>query len=218
MLLGPFIDRSRGARRALVVLSAVCRAVVCLMLAGELKSLLLFPLAFTMLVLSMMLFARLMTTGTPDIYYMLPLVLYAFCLAPMLSAIASGTVGKLPLGQQLDAVAIYMSFRQFGASFGVTLVNILLNWRESLHSTRLYENLTATGVRTSAWMNQAAHFAVARAGASTADAQHMALGLLSHAAAGQAETLAYADAFVFMAAIGLAALCFVPLMSPRVKK
>ena len=174
--------------------------------------------AFTMLVLSMMLFARLMTTGTPDIYYMLPLVLYAFCLAPMLSAIASGTVGKLPLGQQLDAVAIYMSFRQFGASFGVTLVNILLNWRESLHSTRLYENLTATGVRTSAWMNQAAHFAVARAGASPADAQHMALGLLSHAAAGQAETLAYADAFVFMAAIGLAALCFVPLMSPRAKK
>lgn len=51
-MLGPFIDRSRGARRALVVLSAVCRAVVCLMLAGELKSLLLFPLAFTMLVLS----------------------------------------------------------------------------------------------------------------------------------------------------------------------
>jgi hypothetical protein len=51
-LLGPVIDRSRGARRAMVVLSAVCRAVTCLVMAGALKSLLLFPEAFTMLVLS----------------------------------------------------------------------------------------------------------------------------------------------------------------------
>lgn len=51
-MLGPIIDRSRGARRAMVMLSAICRAVVCVMLAGALKSLLLFPEAFTMLVLS----------------------------------------------------------------------------------------------------------------------------------------------------------------------
>lgn len=51
-LLGPVVDRSRGARRAVVVASAVCRAVICVTMAGALKSLLLFPLAFTMLVLS----------------------------------------------------------------------------------------------------------------------------------------------------------------------
>jgi hypothetical protein len=51
-LLGPVIDRSRGARRATVVVSAACRAVVCLIMADGLKSLLLFPEAFTMLVLS----------------------------------------------------------------------------------------------------------------------------------------------------------------------
>jgi hypothetical protein len=51
-LLGPVIDRSRGARRATVVVSAVCRAAVCLIMANGLKSLLLFPEAFTMLVLS----------------------------------------------------------------------------------------------------------------------------------------------------------------------
>src|ERR1700675_423799 len=50
--LGPVIDRSRGARRATVVVSAACRAVVCLIMAGALHSLLLFPEAFTMLVLS----------------------------------------------------------------------------------------------------------------------------------------------------------------------
>jgi hypothetical protein len=51
-LLGPVIDRSRGARRATVVVSALGRAVVCLVMAGGLRSLLLFPEAFTMLVLS----------------------------------------------------------------------------------------------------------------------------------------------------------------------
>jgi MFS family permease len=51
-LLGPVIDRSRGARRATVMVSAGCRAVVCLIMANGLKSLLLFPEAFTMLVLS----------------------------------------------------------------------------------------------------------------------------------------------------------------------
>ncbi len=51
-LLGPFIDRSRGARRLLVVVSAAIRVVVCLVMAGNLHSLLLFPLAFVMLVCS----------------------------------------------------------------------------------------------------------------------------------------------------------------------
>jgi hypothetical protein len=51
-LLGPVVDRSRGARRATVVLSALGRAATCAVMAGALKSLLLFPEAFTMLVLS----------------------------------------------------------------------------------------------------------------------------------------------------------------------
>jgi MFS transporter, DHA2 family, multidrug resistance protein len=170
--------------------------------------------AFTMLIISMLLFARLMTTSTPVVYYVLPLILYAFCLAPMLSAIASGTISKVPLGRQLDAVTIYMSFRQFGASFGVTLVTILLDWRETLHSTRLYGHLRDGGIRAQEWMAQAAQFAVARGGQSVAKAHHMAVGMLSEEASRQAATLAYADAFVFMAAIGLIALCFVPLMSP----
>ena len=51
-LLGPIIDRSRGARRATVVSSTACRAAVCLIMAGDLQSTLLFPEAFTMLVLS----------------------------------------------------------------------------------------------------------------------------------------------------------------------
>src|SRR5580693_6692882 len=51
-LLGPIIDRSRGARRATVVASTVCRAGVSLFLANHLQGPLLYPLAFIMLVLS----------------------------------------------------------------------------------------------------------------------------------------------------------------------
>jgi MFS-type transporter involved in bile tolerance (Atg22 family) len=51
-LLGPLIDRSRGARRAMVVFSAVGRAVLCPLMALNVHSLLLFPLAFLVLVLS----------------------------------------------------------------------------------------------------------------------------------------------------------------------
>ena len=50
--LGPLIDRSRGARRAMVMASAVGRAVLCPFLARDIHTLLLFPEAFAMLVLS----------------------------------------------------------------------------------------------------------------------------------------------------------------------
>jgi MFS family permease len=51
-LLGPLIDRSRGARRAMVVFSAIGRAALCPLMATHVHSLLLFPLAFLVLVLS----------------------------------------------------------------------------------------------------------------------------------------------------------------------
>jgi len=50
--LGPLVDRSRGARRAMVVTSALGRAALCPFIARDIHSLLLFPEAFVMLVLS----------------------------------------------------------------------------------------------------------------------------------------------------------------------
>ncbi len=49
-LLGPLIDKSRGARRAMVVASAIGQAVLCPLMAMHIHSLLLFPLAFLVLV------------------------------------------------------------------------------------------------------------------------------------------------------------------------
>ena len=51
-LLGPLIDRSRNARRAMVVVSALGRAVLCPFMARDIHSLALFPEAFLVLVFS----------------------------------------------------------------------------------------------------------------------------------------------------------------------
>ena len=50
--LGPLIDRSRGSRRAMVVFSALGRAILCPFMARDIHSLALFPEAFLILVLS----------------------------------------------------------------------------------------------------------------------------------------------------------------------
>lgn len=50
--LGPIIDRTRGGRRMMVLLSAIGRALVCLAMAHVVNGLLLFPAAFASLVLS----------------------------------------------------------------------------------------------------------------------------------------------------------------------
>ncbi len=50
-LIGPAIDRARGGRRWMIILSTRLRAVVCLLMMGDVDSLLLFPEAFAILVL-----------------------------------------------------------------------------------------------------------------------------------------------------------------------
>jgi MFS family permease len=170
--------------------------------------------ALVMLILSMLTMARLVTPGTPYWYFALPLVLYGFCLAPLLSSVGGGTVARLPQEAQLDGVSIYMTFRQFGTSLGVTLVTIVLDRREQLHSGRLFEHLHATGSTVTQWLNTMTSVVTQRGGVAAVQAHEMATKLLAEASARQAATLAYADAFLFMAAIGLIALCFVPLMSP----
>jgi DHA2 family multidrug resistance protein len=170
--------------------------------------------ALAMLIISMLVFARLMTTATALEFFAIPLVLYAFCLAPLLSAVGGGTVARVAQEDQLDAVSVYMTFRQFGASLGVTLVSVILDRRESLHSTRLFEHVRAGGALTSHWISMAAHEIGQRVGYSSHRAHEISVALLSEAGVRQAATLAYADAFVCMAAVGLVALCLVPIMSP----
>jgi MFS transporter, DHA2 family, multidrug resistance protein len=172
-------------------------------------------LALVMLIASMLVFEHYLTTGTSVGYYMLPLVLYALCLAPLLSAIGSGVVSRVAQKEKLlDAVSIYMTFRQLGASLGVALLNILLDHRETLHSARLFEHLHRDDAGTRGWLATQGANAITRGGYSIVDSHMMALGQLAAATRQQAATLSYADAFGFMALIGVVALCVVPIIPP----
>ena len=166
------------------------------------------------LVASMLIFSRLLTTDTPRFYYALPLVLFAMCLAPLLSAVGSGTVARVEYNKLLDGVSLYMTFRQFGASLSVALLTYLIESRETLHSSRLFEHLQEASTNTAPWLARASSVALERAGLSPHDTTAVALKLLGEVSARQAATLAYADAFLLMACVGLVALCFIPVIPP----
>jgi hypothetical protein len=51
-VLGPLLDRTRGGRRLLIAAASGGRAILCIMMAAAIDELLLYPLAFAMLVLS----------------------------------------------------------------------------------------------------------------------------------------------------------------------
>jgi DHA2 family multidrug resistance protein len=170
-------------------------------------------LALSMLIASMLIFRHILTTDTATGYYLLPLVLYGLCLSPLLPAIGSGTVAQIAQDKLLDGVSLYMTFRQFGASLGVALLNILLAHRETLHSGRLFEHLHRSDGGTVASLASRSANAVAH-GHSIIDAQNLALAQLAEAAKQQAATLSYADAFGFMALVGIVALCLIPIMPP----
>ena len=170
-------------------------------------------IALSILVASMLVFQRILTTDTATGYYILPLVLYGLCLSPLLPAIGSGTVAQIAQDKLLDGVSLYMTFRQFGASLGVAILNILLAHRETLHSARLFEHLQGHDGNAPASLAARSANAIAH-GYSSVDSQHLALAQLAEAARQQAATLSYADAFGFMAVIAVIAVCLVPIIPP----
>jgi len=170
--------------------------------------------ALVALIAAMLLLSRDLTTTTPGLHYALPLLLYAACLSALLPAVGSGTVARIEQNKLLDGVSLYMTFRQFGAALGVALLTILIEQRETLHSSRLFEHLQAAGDGTVSWLARAASTAITRGGASPVEAGAVATRLLREAGLHQSETLANADAFLFMAAVGTVALCLVPIIPP----
>jgi DHA2 family multidrug resistance protein len=169
-------------------------------------------LALLALILSMLLFNRHMTVGSPASEFYMPLMLYAVCLTSLLPSIGSGTVGRLEQKKLLDGVALYMIFRQLGASLGVALLTILIAHRETSHAARLYEHLQANAPATAQWLTRVSAVLTGRGGYTAADAPLVATKLLAQVGARQVTALSYADAFLFMAVVGAGALLLVPLI------
>jgi MFS transporter, DHA2 family, multidrug resistance protein len=169
-------------------------------------------IAICSLICSMLLLNRWLTTGTTDGYFVLPLILYACCLSPLLPAVGSSTVAKIEQNQLLDGVSLYMTFRQLGASLGVALITILLRQRETLHSARLFEHLRQSSIETRGRLLDSEAYLTSHIGHGLKDAHSAAIQLLRDEGMKQAVTLSYADTFLFMAFIGLVALCFIPII------
>src|SRR5208282_2192966 len=91
---------------------------------------------------------------------------YALCLSPLLPAVGSGTVAQIAQDKLLDGVSLYMTFRQFGASLGVAFLTILIDHRETLHSSRLFEHLQGSGDATAASLASRSANAIAHGDAS----------------------------------------------------
>ncbi|WP_152495035.1 MFS transporter [Paraburkholderia kururiensis] len=171
-------------------------------------------IALVMLIASMVVFHRLLTTATPGPYFVLPLVLYAACLSPLLPAVGSGTVARIEQNRLLDGVSLYMTFRQFGASLGVALLTILITHRETLHSSRLADHVRMDRDVTRDWLSTLGATLTGNGGYTSFDSSRAAVRMLAEETAHQAATLAYADAFAFMAAVGVLTLCVLPLVPP----
>jgi DHA2 family multidrug resistance protein len=170
--------------------------------------------ALVCLIASMLLINRFMTTDTPPYYFYLPLVLYALCVCALLPSVGSGTVARIEQQKLLDGVSLYMTFRQFGAALGVAVLTILAERRETLHSARLFDHLRVSSEIMQNWMTTAANIVTTRGGYSALQSQQIAKKLLAEVGGREAATLAYADAFLFMAVIGIITLCLVPIIPP----
>jgi MFS transporter, DHA2 family, multidrug resistance protein len=170
--------------------------------------------ALCCLIASMLLFNRLLTTSTPAYYFYMPLVLYALCLSALLPSVGSGTVARTEQHKLMDGVALYMTFRQFGAALGVSVLTILVERRETLHSSRLFDHLRTSSEVMQNWMMTASSAILSRGGYSAPHSQQVATKLLAEIGGREAATLAYADAFLFMALIGIITLCLVPIIPP----
>ena len=166
------------------------------------------------LVVSMLLFNRFLTAGTSDGYYLLPLVLYGCCVTILLPSVGSGTVAKIDQAQLLDGVSLYMTFRTFGTSLGIAVLSILLEERETFHSSRLFEHLRQGNPLLDHWLQTAGGAMVLNGGVSPGDAGMKAVKAMAEAGARQAITLSNADAFGFMAVVGVLALCCIPIIPP----
>jgi DHA2 family multidrug resistance protein len=154
---------------------------------------------------------------TPDISdraMLLPLALTGlgagWQIAPLSTLINRETPDRL-MGEGME---LYLCQRQLGGSWGVAILTIVVDRRESFWSSRLGEHLNdfeivggAASVSGNALQQGAA--ALAAAGLPQADAQAGAMALLHARLVTQAIVNAFADTFRYQAALGVVALLLI---------
>jgi DHA2 family multidrug resistance protein len=158
-----------------------------------------------------------LTPNISDRAMLLPLALTGFGagwqIPPLSTLINSGTSDPL-MGEGME---LYLCQRQLGGSWGVAILAILVDRRESVWSGRLGEHLNeyeVAGGGGSIVGNaiQQSAAALEAAGLPHADAQAGAMGLLHGRLMTQTVVNSFADTFRYQAAVGVAALVLIVLL------
>jgi DHA2 family multidrug resistance protein len=152
-------------------------------------------------------------SGRGDLFW--PVVLrgagFGMIFVPITTAAFVGLAPReLPHG-----AALFNLTRQLGGSVGIALIATQLTTSTARHRAALVEHLTVyDAVTTGQVAAMRAHFV--GAGADTATAERQALALLDHRVNGQAQMLAYRDAFGFLGLVVLASFPLVFLLGASV--
>ena len=139
--------------------------------------------------IAMFLLMKNVTSDTPDRYLWIPLVLSGIFMGIMIPCLSLAAFAKMDNQSISNARTLYYCVRELGASLGVTLTDILVDRRTSLHSQRLLEEAFRHGVPT-----------------------NTSYAALSGAVMRQALVLSYQDVFLVMGAIALFTCFLLPLL------
>ena len=104
----------------------------------------------------------------------------------------------LPAAKSNDAAGMINFMRNIGSSVGTSMVTTLLARRSQFHQTSFVSHVTSYDPAFQSQINGLARQLV-HSGASVADAQTQARGLIYQSLGAQAQTLAYLDAFMVLA-------------------
>jgi DHA2 family multidrug resistance protein len=130
-----------------------------------------------------------------------------FCVVPATIM----ALGALPPEKLKMASALFNTMRNLGGAVGIACVNTMLNDRTNLHWLRLSEHLAAGRPQVMAWMGRLSEHVTGHfADPMTLD--HRALAVFAKLARREATTMAYADAFLMIAAVFVCSLVLVPLV------
>lgn len=145
--------------------------------------------ALLLQMLSMFLFMANMTSDTPDRYLWAPLVLTGMFSGTMVPGLALAAFMKMDNRSMSNARTLYYCTRELGVSLGVTITDILIDRRTSLHSARLLEGAKV-------------HYLLS----------HVSAASLQGVVMREALVLSYGDVFAGMGILAFVACLFVPLL------
>lgn len=135
---------------------------------------------------------------------------FAIITVPLSTLAISGLEPKdMPQGRALNNM-----MRQLGGSFGIAMVNTYLTRRGAVHRTDLVSHINPGDAQVASRLSNYTQYFVGK-GATLADAQHQALGLLDATVNRQSSALSFGDTYLLLGAIFLGSLPFLLLARKR---